>query len=230
MSKITPGAVVSTFSTGYSNPYGLAFDSSGNLYTSNAGGGTTVRKVGPAGGASSSFATGLSQPEALAFDSFGVLYTANYTAGTISKIATNGTVTTFVTGLTGAYGLAFDASGTLFVSLNTHNNNGSIVKVAPNGTVTPFVTGGILNPYDVMFDNANNLYVAGYPDGGGIGTVYKVTPGGVVSPFVTGLTNPTGLALVGGPVPLPIPEPATLSTLGIFGGMLLMRRRKSLSN
>jgi hypothetical protein len=37
---VTSGGVVSTFATGFSNPYGLAFDSSGNLYVANYGANT----------------------------------------------------------------------------------------------------------------------------------------------------------------------------------------------
>ncbi len=77
--------VILTWATVGSNPYALAFDSSGNLYVTNYGG-TTISKITPSGSVTLTWATVGSNPYALAFDSSGNLYTANYTPGTVSKI------------------------------------------------------------------------------------------------------------------------------------------------
>lgn len=45
-------------------------------------------------------------------------------------------------------------------------------------------------PYDLAFDDSDNLFAADY----GSGNVYQYTPGGVQSTFATGLGSPNGLA------------------------------------
>ena len=105
VSKVTPGGVVSTFATGFSEPWGLAFDSSGNLYVANHAS-TTVSKVTP-GGAVSTFASGFSDPTALAFDSSGNLYVANLGTESVLEVTPAGVVSTFASGFSGPMGLAF---------------------------------------------------------------------------------------------------------------------------
>jgi hypothetical protein len=161
----------------------------------------------------------------LAYDKFGTLFVTNYTAGTISKVASDGSVTPFVSGLGGPMGMAFDGNGDLFVGNNTHNENASIWKITPDGTKSLFVPNGLLNPYDLAFDPNGNLYVAAAADGVGVaGRIYKITPQGAVSNFVTNLANPLGLAVPG--VILPVPEPTSLALLGVGAGALLRRRAR----
>src|SRR5208282_3761301 len=65
------------WATGLGWPYGLAFDSSGNLYVANRGNGT-IEKFSPGGVDLGAFATGLNGPSGPAFDSSGNLYVANF--------------------------------------------------------------------------------------------------------------------------------------------------------
>jgi hypothetical protein len=99
--KFSPtGLDLGTFATGLNTPFGLAFDTYGNLFASNAGNNTIV-KITPAG-SKSTFANaskGLSNPQGLAFDSAGNLYVAN---------AGNNTIEMFTT--TGAHSIFADAS------------------------------------------------------------------------------------------------------------------------
>jgi DNA-binding beta-propeller fold protein YncE len=81
------------------SPYGLAFDSSGNLYASNANTGT-ISEITP-NGTISQFASGLNGPRGLAFDSTGNLFVANNSAGTISEISPTGIVSQYASGLSG---------------------------------------------------------------------------------------------------------------------------------
>lgn len=76
--KYTPGGVASVFaSTGLSEPWGLSFDSGGNLYAANDSN-NTIEKFTP-GGIGSVFATnGLLTPQGLAIDSKGNLFAANF--------------------------------------------------------------------------------------------------------------------------------------------------------
>ncbi len=90
--------MATVFATGFSSPFGLAFDSAGNLYASNILAGT-ISKVGPGGGVATTFATGFSAPEGLTFDSAGNLYVVNAGDDTVKMVGPGGGVaTTFATG------------------------------------------------------------------------------------------------------------------------------------
>ncbi len=176
--RIAPGGgsgSVTTFATGFNQPYGLTFDSAGVMYVANAGNGT-VSKV-DAAGTVTPFASGLGTPRGLAFDRAGTLYVADVVGGAIHKVDANGTVTPFAAGLSLPTGLAFDSAGTLYVSGG--GNSGSISKVAPNGAVSSFVPSGLNFPAGLTFDPSGNLYVATSI------AVAKVTPDGTVSQYAS---------------------------------------------
>ena len=93
---ITPGGTTSVFASGLNYPYGMAFDSAGNLYVANALG-NSIEKFTP-GGASSVFASGLNIPIGLAFDASGNLYVTDSGDGTIVKFTPGGSGSVFATG------------------------------------------------------------------------------------------------------------------------------------
>jgi hypothetical protein len=108
--SFTPGSVASTFaSTGLSNPAGLAFDGSGNLYAANFGN-NTIEEFTPGGVASTFASTGLNDPFGLAFDGSGNLYAANQGNYTIEKFTPGGVASTFATTTSSPRFLAFGPS------------------------------------------------------------------------------------------------------------------------
>ncbi len=175
--KITPTGLVSTFAgqagvqgsadavvctnATFNNPFGLAIDSSNNLYVGDTGN-DTIRKITPSGAVStlaglagnygSADGTGNSArfnfPDGVAVDTNGNVYVADSSNETIRKITPAGVVTTLA-GLAGAYGtadgtgngarfnwpvaLAVDASGNIFV---VDHQNSTIRKVTQSGVVT----------------------------------------------------------------------------------------------
>jgi DNA-binding beta-propeller fold protein YncE len=181
-------------SAGLSLPYGLAFDSLGNLYVTNGISGT-IEKITPSGVATV-FASGLHEPTGLAFDSLGNLYVANYSTYAISKITPGGTVSLFATLSfdAGPFGLAFDGSGNLYVALSVTN---AIDKITPSKAVSTFASGNPLNmPYGIAFNTAGTLlYVADYENG----EIVDYTLGGTGSSVMNlGVgTAPAGLAFDG---------------------------------
>jgi sugar lactone lactonase YvrE len=130
--------------------FGLAFDSTGNLYAANTGN-QTIYKFAPDGTRTvfvgpSAFAPG-AYPLGLAFDSSGNLFVSIDTgtvsgADSIVYFTPTGVGSTCATGLTNPRGLAFDSSGNLFVAENNFAPDGDIVEFATCGaTPTVFATG-----------------------------------------------------------------------------------------
>ncbi|MFI5457189.1 MAG: hypothetical protein ACHRXM_17220 [Isosphaerales bacterium] len=175
---ITPGGTTHTFASGLSNPYGMAFDSAGNLYVANAYGGVsgTIEKFTP-GGVSSVFAsTGLNIPVGLAFDASGNLYVTNSGAGSIEKFTPSGVGTMFATGLSTPYGIALDSAGNVYVG----NEGSSVIdKITPGGVSSFFASA--VSSLALAFDSSGNLFSAN-----GNSTITKFTPGGAASVFATG--------------------------------------------
>ena len=94
------GVDLGTFATSLNIPFGLALDSSGNVFVSNAGNDTII-KLSPSG-TPTTFATastGLSRPEGLAFDSAGNLYVANAGNGTIEEFTPGGSHSVYASGV-----------------------------------------------------------------------------------------------------------------------------------
>ena len=135
-------------STNLSYPYGLAIDSSGNLFAANAGA-NTISKFDSTGTFVSTIGSNsnLNNPFGLAIDSSGNLYAANAGANTISKFDSTGSFqSTIGSGnLSFPYGLAIDSSGNLFAAnlvantISKFDSTGSFLFSfnTPSG-VTPF--------------------------------------------------------------------------------------------
>jgi sugar lactone lactonase YvrE len=113
-SNLTP---LGAFATNLNNPWGLAFDRSGNLYVSSSGD-DLVYRFTPSGSGSIFAGAGLSDPRGLAFDGGGNLYVANAGSGTIVKITPGGTSSVFASGLSGPTSIA------IFPSLNVWSATG----------------------------------------------------------------------------------------------------------
>jgi DNA-binding beta-propeller fold protein YncE len=132
--------------------FGLAFDSTGNLYAA-ASGAQTIYEFAPNGTRTvfvgpSAFATG-EYPRGLAFDSSGNLFVSIETftvsgADSIVYFTPAAVKNTFATGLTAPRGLAFDSSGNLFVAESNDFPDGDILEFAPGGG-TPTVFASFLN-------------------------------------------------------------------------------------
>lgn len=144
----------------FNNPWGLAFDGSGNLFIADSGNhiirmmtpGGTVSTYAGSGSAGSSDGSAQSArfntPRGLAVDASGNLYVTDSVNHNIRKISKTGTVTTLAgsAGISGAedgsgsnahfnqpFGLAVDAAGNVYVA---DTGNHTIRKVTPSGVVT----------------------------------------------------------------------------------------------
>ena len=125
-----------------SNPAGLAFDGSGNLFESDIDSGNIYKFT--SGGTKTTFASGLARPIGLAFDSSGNLFEADRDSGTIFKFTPSGMKTTFATGLSKPIGLAFDSLGNLY---EADRDSGTIFKFT--GGVKSTFASGLNRPEDL---------------------------------------------------------------------------------
>jgi sugar lactone lactonase YvrE len=180
--QFMPNGASSIFADTGAYPYGVEFDSAGNLYVGATGG---IEKFAP-NGTGSTFAALSFDPTGIAFDAAGNLYTDDFYNSIIYKITPNGTVSVFDTqGLRYPGGLAFDSSGNLYAA----NWGNAIEKIAPNGSAALFArtSGG---PTGLAF-YGGNLYSTSGSD-----AIQEFTPSGAGSTFAVGslLNNPQGLA------------------------------------
>ncbi|MFL6599127.1 MAG: NHL repeat-containing protein [Chthoniobacterales bacterium] len=153
--KFTPNGDRIVFGSIPGQGWGLAFDSTGNLYAAeggiNFGGERAIYKFAPDGTStvfadSDQFAEG-EYPIGLAFDSSsGNLYVSIETftdpeADSIVYFTPMGVKSTFATRLTTPRGLAFDSSRNLFVAEANAIPDGDILKFTPGGVRSTFATG-----------------------------------------------------------------------------------------
>jgi hypothetical protein len=184
----------SIYATNTGQPFGLAFDKTGNLFVAGNNNGN-IYKISPSG-SNSVFASPYNGPTGLAVDSSNNLYVGEFGNGYIYEYAPDGTRTIFgQEPCFDAYydygrpvGLAFSPSGVLYASDEYY---GYLYRGVPN---SPFasVPG---DPWGVAFDSRSNLYVAASSGG----KIYKfVNSGGIptssYTTFATNMTGPTGLA------------------------------------
>lgn len=180
---------ITTYATGFTNPYGLVVDQAGILYVSS----TTLHRVYSVSlsGAVSEYATGFAGTSNLlgmVFDATGNLYVADVSAGIYKVSAGSSSGVLWATGMSYPRDVAFNAGGTLYAAAGF--NPMRVYSVTAGGTASSFASVAAVSGFVAIdFDSAGNAFVAGYDS-----TIYKISPGGAVSTFLTGYTA-TGLAL-----------------------------------
>jgi DNA-binding beta-propeller fold protein YncE len=118
--------------------YGLAFDTSGNLYVANQYG-NSITRFDSTGHGSIFASSGMNQPTGLAYNN-GYLYVANAGSNKILKFdsAGNGTVFASGTGLNNPEGIAFDSSGNLY-AVNYNSTRTETPRCSPAPDCRPRV-------------------------------------------------------------------------------------------
>ena len=163
------------------NPYGVAFDGSGNLYVADAGS-NTIRKI--------TFATATT----------GVVTTLAGSPGQHGNTDGTGSAARFYT----PQGIDVDASGNIYVG---DFNNQEIRKITPSGVVTTLAgspgnsngnngvgaTAGISHPGGVALDASGNIYVAAFGDN----AVRKLSTPSILSATSVNASGPVAVALSG---------------------------------
>jgi streptogramin lyase len=136
----------SNMSSCINEPFGLAYDSSGNLWVTNSGNNSVSRLIWSGCGVVSS---GFSNPQGITIDGSGNAWVANNGGNNVIELSLNGAILSGSSGFNGfnaPVGIAIDGSGNVWV---TNSNNSAIELVgAATPVVTPLVA-NMMTPYNV---------------------------------------------------------------------------------
>ena len=162
------GTLVATI-TGFSAPYGIAFDASNNAYVVDSGTGKII-KINAGSSTTSTFLSGFTSPYGIVIDASGNTYVSQTSQNNIIKVASgSSTKTTFYsTGLNGPRYLSADASGNIYVA--DYSNN-AIKRISSSGTLTLTLSTGFNSPRQIGFDSSGNMFEADF----GTNTIQKLT-------------------------------------------------------
>lgn len=189
ISRVDMAGNITTYATGFTNPYGLAVDSAGTLYVSS----TSTHKVYSvtSSGVVSDYATGFAGTSSLlgmVFDPAGNLYVADVSAGVYKVTSGGGSVSLWSANLSYPRDVEFDAGGTLYAAGSY--NPMRVYSVSAGGSATIFSSVAGMSGFTALdFDSAGNAFVAGSN-----GIIYKVATDGAAATFLGGY-NATALVV-----------------------------------
>jgi sugar lactone lactonase YvrE len=237
------GKFLGDIATGLTNPEGIAFDSSGNLYVaSDTASGSIIQYSGTAlTNVNTAYATGLANPYGVTVNALNTLFvSATGNGGALFTISGAGATPSLFnpsfspeTAPTGPQGVVIGPNGDLYVVYNNAGTPQSAqITLAGTGAVVGPLGTTLTLPEGLTFDGNKNLYVADF----GANMVTEFTFSGFnsntglytyssTSTYGTG-SGPTFLAfdpLSGGAVP----EPSTYALLlaGVAALYFVQRRR-----
>jgi len=164
------GAVV-TLGGGLSEPFGIAVDSSGDVFFAD-GGSNTVKEIVAVNGSIPSSPTiktlgsGFKFPHGVAVDGHGNVYVADYYNNAVKEILAAGgyaTIETLGSGFKLPQGIAVDGSGDVFVS--DYGNAEVKEIIAVNGSIPSSPTinilgSGFISPKGLAVDGSGDVFVA----------------------------------------------------------------------
>ncbi|MEJ2529772.1 MAG: hypothetical protein P8Z39_06780 [Gammaproteobacteria bacterium] len=182
--KIAGNGTVSTFATGLSDPVGLSFSPTGQLYVVERDSGEITNIT--AGGdftSSPAYSWGFSSNDLrnLVIDSSGRMLVANRNDGTVVDVTGGGSHSSapiFASGLSGTRDVFQTSTGIIYA---VEENSGEVTDITSGGDftgATPFASGFTL-PYALAESPNGNLYLAEVLSG----NVYDITLGGSGSPL-----------------------------------------------
>ncbi|HKR25820.1 MAG TPA: SBBP repeat-containing protein [Acidobacteriaceae bacterium] len=190
--------VQSTVPTGTLNyAYGVAVDSSGNVYVANSGLSQILKETLHSDGTytESTIGSGLFFPGAIALDTAGNLYIADTDNNRVVKeTLSSGTYTqsTIATGLSVPYGIAVDINGNVYVA---DTGNSRILEETPSGSgYTQSTIFSSVAATAMAVDLGGNLYLC---DSNSSQVLKETLTGGsyIQSTIATGIGSPSGLAV-----------------------------------
>ena len=173
------------------DPYSVATDASGNVFTINGTSGA-LYKFNSAGTGGTINTTTLSSPAGIAVDGLGNVWVTDFVGGSdvVYKFSSTGTLLATITGFSSPYGIGVDASNNVYIA---NSGTNSIIKIAVGTTTkTNYITGMASAPYGIAFDPSGNMFISENT----ANAIVKVAAGTttVSAFFSTGLSGPRHLA------------------------------------
>lgn len=169
----------------------VARDAAGNLWVTNASGGT-LWKANPQGIIEKTTLSMLDSLAGIDVDASGNLLLTGKKGSEnrlVRRAPTGVESVLWANGLVSPTAMVKDAAGDLIVTNNVDN---TVVKVRPTGEILPFVA-GLNRPAGITMDVSGNFYVANNGDG----SVVKIAPDGTKSVYASGLSQPFDLRFDG---------------------------------
>ncbi len=188
--RIGTNGELSDFSGDITNPTGIAFDKSGQMFVASRMDGTVYR-ITPFKEAVA-FASNLGVATGLAFDREGRMYVGDRT-GTIYRVNGIGEEQPWaqLEQSVSAYHLAFGADDALYVTGPTVSSFESVMRIDQSGESSVFYR-GLGRPHGLAFDREGFLYVAASLHGRR--GIVRITPDGREAEMVVAGMNVVGLA------------------------------------
>ncbi|MHB1757770.1 MAG: virginiamycin B lyase family protein [Leptospirillum sp.] len=190
-SSCSPACTFTSNANAFSNPNGIAMDSSGNVWVINYGN-SSVSEI-PAGSTTANPAiqlpSGGGPQQGVAVDSSGNVWVPNTALNTVYEINGVSYALTEITGFSHPAGIAVDGSGNIWVA----NNGGGTVSEINGGTHAVTNINGFNAPYGIAVDSSGNIWVTD----SGSHTVSEINGGTHAVTSITGFNVPHGIAVDG---------------------------------
>ena len=151
-------ATTPTFSvsSGLAEPYVIALNSQGDVYTINYSN-NTVSEISHSGSLLQTISTGLSTPKALAVNSLGDVYIANNGNNTVKEFNSSGVlIATLSNGIAKPDALAIDSQGNVFVANYSAN---TVTEYSVTGALLNTLTAGINAPSALALDSLGDIFI-----------------------------------------------------------------------
>jgi sugar lactone lactonase YvrE len=188
--RIDASGSIDAFSGDVTNPTGIAFDSSGQMFVTSRMDGTVYRLN--AFKEAVSFASNLGVATGIAFDHAGIMYVGDRT-GTIYRINGIGEEKPWaqLEPSVSAYHLAFGPDDHLYVTGPTVSSFDAVMRIDEGGEASVFYR-GLGRPQGLAFDREGNLYVAASVSGRR--GIVRISPDGNEAEMAVAGMNVIGLA------------------------------------
>jgi gliding motility-associated-like protein len=183
---------LTTVSSGFGSPSGVAMDASGNIYVADKNNNDII-KIPAGGGSPTTITANLNSPLGIAVDKLGNIYVADSQNGVVKEISADlSTVTQVGSGFIIPVAVALDPSGNIFVADANPGNNAIYEIATPTGKQSTFASGLFTDISGLATDASGNLYATDESTG----TLFKFTSRSNLSLTFASMFNfPTGVAV-----------------------------------
>jgi sugar lactone lactonase YvrE len=150
---------IRTIKKGVNDPFYLATDAAGNVYSANQFGNTITVYAPGATKPTRTISDGVQVPIFVLVDAQNNVYVANSASVTVYASGSDAPSRTITKGVKIPFSLALDSKGNLFVANYLGH---SVTEYAPGGTTPIRTLDKGTTPTSIAIDSKNDLYVAGY--------------------------------------------------------------------